>query len=203
MTTNEKRAKRVKQTAEVFTPPKLVNEMLDKLPAEVWEEKEENTFIDPACGNGNFLIQVLHRKLNLGHDPTEALKSIYGLDIMDDNIKECRIKLLTIISAIYDTPLTLEHIKTVFTNIRYLDLTKKNKRTGKLIHPGGSLNYDMSFEPPKGVVLNHCKTWLKQIKKGEMLLADLHVEDVDEISTVVEGPREDGTERIDMFAEGE
>ncbi len=199
MTTKDKRNKRKKQTAEIFTPPKLVNEMIDKLPAETWEKGK--TFLDHACGNGNFLIQILHRKLNLGHDPTEALKSIYGLDIMDDNIKECRIKLLTIISVLHDTPLTLEHIKTVFTNIRYLDLTKKNKRTGDLIHPGGSLNYDMSFNPPTGIVVNHCKTWLKQIKKGKMLLANLQVEDIDGIETVVEGPREDGTERIDMFAD--
>lgn len=65
-----RRKNRQKQTAEIFTPPYLVNEMLDKLTEygpEIWEEGK--TFIDPACGNGNFLIEVLKRKLDLGHNP--------------------------------------------------------------------------------------------------------------------------------------
>ncbi len=78
-----KREKRRKQTAEVFTPNKLVNEMLDKLSDcsnnSVW--KEGKTFCDPACGNGNFLVWVLLIKISKGHNPTEAIKAIHGLDI--------------------------------------------------------------------------------------------------------------------------
>ena len=193
MDIKDKRDKRKKETAEVFTPPKLVAEMVNKLPAVVW--KEGKTFIDPACGNGNFLIHILWRKLHEGQDSMKALKSIYGLDIMQDNIRECRIRLLTIINM-FDT-LTFEHIKTVFTNIRFLSLNKKDKRTGKLVHPNGSLSYDMSFKPCKD--MRTCEKWLEQIENGEIELANLEVEDVDGIDTIVEGPREDGTERIDMF----
>ena len=50
----ETRKARQKQTAEIFTPDYLVNEMLDQLPKTVWEENK--TFCDPACGNGQFLI---------------------------------------------------------------------------------------------------------------------------------------------------
>jgi len=60
-TIEERRSERKKQTAEVFTPPKLVSDMLDKLPDTVWEDGK--TFCDPACGDGNFLIQVLWRKI--------------------------------------------------------------------------------------------------------------------------------------------
>ena len=65
-----KREKRNNRTAEVFTPPSLVNEMLDKLPPEVWQP--EKTWCDPACGNGNMLLEVLRRKLGKGHEPTSG-----------------------------------------------------------------------------------------------------------------------------------
>ena len=60
-----KREHRSKRNAEVFTPPTLVKQMLDKLPEQLWEDGK--TFCDPACGNGNFLIAILWRKLELGH----------------------------------------------------------------------------------------------------------------------------------------
>ena len=83
-----KRQQRAKRTAEVFTPNSLVNDMLNKLPEEVWEENK--TFCDPAVGNGQFLVWILLRKIAKGHKPAEALKTVYGADIMRDNIQECR-----------------------------------------------------------------------------------------------------------------
>jgi hypothetical protein len=80
---------------EVFTPPELVNKMLDKLPPGVWARGDESwTFLDPACGNGNFLVEVLRRHLDGGVSPDDALRSIYGIDIMPDNVLECRHRLL-------------------------------------------------------------------------------------------------------------
>jgi type I restriction-modification system DNA methylase subunit len=142
-TNNEKRENRKRQTAEVFTPSKLINEMLDKMPDEVWEEKEDNNFLDPSCGNGNFLVWVLLKKIRKGHDPSGALKTLYGLDIMKDNIKECRRRLLKIISI--ETDVMLEDVETVFTNIRFIDSKKIDEKNGKLVFPDGSLDYDMSF----------------------------------------------------------
>jgi len=136
MTKEEKRKKRRKRTAEIFTPKKLVDEMLDKLPEEVWQEGK--TFCDPACGDGEFLIQVLLRKLHKGHDPLESLKSIYGCDIMKDNIEECRKRLLKTISSIKpDLPITEDHVIAIFINIRFLS-TKR--------YPKGSLDYDFEFK---------------------------------------------------------
>ena len=128
----ETRNDRQKKTAEVFTPDTLVNEMLNKLPKEVW--KENKTFCDPACGNGQFLVNVLLRKLNNKHNPLEALQSIYGADIMKDNIKECRYRMLKIISK-YEL-ITIKHIRVVTTNIVWLN-TKYYKK--------GSLDYDFEF----------------------------------------------------------
>ena len=92
---NNKRKKRQKQTAEVFTPPGLVKEMLDKLPSSSWEE--DRTFLDNSCGNGNFLVAILRRKLEAGHNYLKALSTIYGVDIMEDNVAECKLRLLEIV----------------------------------------------------------------------------------------------------------
>jgi SAM-dependent methyltransferase len=80
---------------EVFTPSWLVNEMLDKLPENQWTNSAK-TFIDPACGNGNFLVEVVRRKIEAGSHPYLALKATYGIDIMPDNIEECRDRLVAI-----------------------------------------------------------------------------------------------------------
>ena len=157
---NKKREKRKKQTAEVFTPDQLVTEMLEKLPDEVWEKGK--TYLDPACGNGNFLIQVLWIKLVNGHDPTKALKTIHGLDIKKDNIRECRVRLLRILS-LYES-ISKEHIRIVFTNVRYL-YTRK--------YPQGSLDYDMSFDEDYST--KTVDRWFKHIQKGELELVNLPV----------------------------
>jgi type I restriction-modification system DNA methylase subunit len=78
---------RVKELGEVFTPAALVSEMLDKLPPDCW--LPEKTFLEPSCGTGNFLVQALERKLARGHPPLQALATIYGVDIMKDNVKGC------------------------------------------------------------------------------------------------------------------
>ena len=85
---------RKKQTAEVFTPPELCNEMMDKLSAGSWSDVTK-TFLDNSCGNGNFLVEIYKRKVDTLHfDPIESLKSIYGVELMADNVQECRHRLV-------------------------------------------------------------------------------------------------------------
>ena len=137
MTTHEKRIKRKKSTAECFTPSWLIDEMLDKLTEygqEVWEE--DKTFCDPACGNGNMLVQVLTKKLQLGHDPLKALKTIYGTDIMQDNIWECQMRLLSVV-AFFGYKVDVNMLIAVRQNIKWTPVGKK--------HPGGALDYDFEF----------------------------------------------------------
>lgn len=89
----ERSAARIKATAEVFTPTDLVNEVLDQLPPELFVDPSK-TFIDPACGDGQFLTEVLIRKVANGIDFETALSSIYGVDLMPDNVEQCRERLL-------------------------------------------------------------------------------------------------------------
>ncbi len=86
-------ALRTKRTGEVFTPTALVQEMLEKIPAVQFADATK-TFLDPSCGNGQFLSEVLIRKLENGIDFATALGSIYGIDIMQDNVESCRDRLL-------------------------------------------------------------------------------------------------------------
>jgi type I restriction-modification system DNA methylase subunit len=104
---------RIKRNGEIFTPPELANKLLSALPREVWQK--DKTFLDPACGDGNLLIAVLQRKIELGHKPLEALKTLYGVDIMPDNVEGCRNRLLQVVSAIEE--ITSEHKEIVLTNI--------------------------------------------------------------------------------------
>ena len=87
-----KSKERVKKHAEVYTPPKLVNEMLDRLPQDMW--RPDKTFLDPACGNGNMLVEVVRRKMQNKSCAIQALSTTYGIDIMEDNVIECRDRLL-------------------------------------------------------------------------------------------------------------
>ena len=87
---------RVKQTAEVFTPTPLVQEMLDKI-----EEQDPTlfsdltkTFLDNSCGDGQFLSEVVIRKIERsGCSLEQALRTTYGVELMEDNVIECRKRL--------------------------------------------------------------------------------------------------------------
>lgn len=86
-------AQRVDSTGEVFTPTSLVQEILDKFDATIFKDKSK-TFLDPSCGDGQFLSEVLIRKLENGIDFETALSTIYGVDLMQDNVDLCRERLL-------------------------------------------------------------------------------------------------------------
>lgn len=84
---------RIKATGEVFTPTPLVQEVLDKMPQELFTDSTK-TFLDPSCGDGQFLGEVLIRKMENGSTFEQALETIYGVDLMQDNVNLCRERLL-------------------------------------------------------------------------------------------------------------
>jgi hypothetical protein len=80
-------------TSEFFTPFEKVQERLDAYDINVWQDKESQ-FLDPTCGDGAFLGEVLIRKVENGIDFTTSLESLFGVDLMADNCKLCRERLL-------------------------------------------------------------------------------------------------------------
>ena len=89
----ERDIQRVKATQEVFTPTPLVQEILDQLPQEQFVDPSK-TFLDPSCGDGQFLGEILIRKMENGSTFEQALGTIYGVDLMEDNVELCRERLL-------------------------------------------------------------------------------------------------------------
>ena len=92
----------IKTRGEVFTPPKLVNEMLNKLPYNVFKDSSK-TFLDNSAGNGAFLAAVLERKMcflmkedgiGLFAAHKQSLSTIYGCELDSENAEECRLRLL-------------------------------------------------------------------------------------------------------------
>lgn len=98
-----KSKQRVVDHGEVFTSEREVNAMLDLVKQET--DRIESRFLEPACGTGNFLIEVLHRKLDVVESRYKkskleyeryavlAVSSIYGVDIQEDNVIQCRDRL--------------------------------------------------------------------------------------------------------------
>lgn len=82
---------RQKKCGEVFTPTSLVLEMFSKLGEEAWEEGK--TYCDPSAGNGQFLAAALLMKIGLGHDRLGALRAIYGVELLPDNVEVCKKRL--------------------------------------------------------------------------------------------------------------
>ena len=123
-----KSKKRVRDKGEVFTNEREVNAMLDLVKQET--ERIDSRFLEPACGNGNFLIEILRRKLEVVKSRYKksqweyeknaliAVMSCYGVDIMQDNVNEC-------IERLYN--LFLDYYKSLFKkDIKqdYLDIVK-------------------------------------------------------------------------------
>ena len=89
----ERDSVRVKATQEVFTPTDMVIDILDRMDQKLFSNTDQD-FIDPTCGDGQFLGEVLIRKIENGIDFESALSSIYGVDMMSDNVELCRERLL-------------------------------------------------------------------------------------------------------------
>jgi len=85
---------RIRKYGEVFTPHKTVVDMCDMLEEETLMDAfaPERTFLEPTCGDGAFILEILRRKFKrckCRHDYTIALKSVYGLEIQPDNVIAC------------------------------------------------------------------------------------------------------------------
>jgi hypothetical protein len=103
-----KSKQRVADHGEVFTPAWLVESMLDLVKTE--SERIDSRFLEPACGSGNFLVSILRRKLaavelkfrksdfEKRHYALLALMCTYGIELLQDNITECRANMLEILA---------------------------------------------------------------------------------------------------------
>lgn len=153
-----KSRERVQKHGEVFTAPREVNAMLDLVKNET--ERLDSRFLEPACGDGNFLVEILRRKLAVASsnyqkhqsqlqyekDAILAISSIYGIDILPDNAQECRVRLLTIFK---------EHYKTLFPNsIKPECIASAEFLLSKNIILGDALTYRRIDNPQEWIIIS-------------------------------------------------
>lgn len=114
---------RVAKHGEVYTSKREVDAMLDLVKHET--ERIDSRFLEPACGTGNFLTEILERKLEVVRRryrrsaleaeryTVQAVSSIYGIDILEDNVIECRDRLFAIVEQRFDVLFRAEFLRTV------------------------------------------------------------------------------------------
>lgn len=147
---------RVSEHGEVYTAKREVVAILDLVKHET--ERVDSRFLEPACGHGNFLVEVLTRKLKVVEDrykksQTEfeyysiiAISSLYGIDILEDNVLYCRKRLLDRFNEVY-----LEIYK---NNIKAECIESIKYILSKNIVWGDALTFQTASNPQKPIVFS-------------------------------------------------
>ena len=140
-----KSKERIQKHGEVFTPAWVVNDMLALLPDEVWQfdaAHRSKTFLEPACGEGAFLVEIYRRKLNNINTETQdewewmaaiATSSIYGIELLEDNAEQCALNLFRVFTTFYDTKYPDNQDEKLIKTIQFL--------IGRNIIQGNALTY--------------------------------------------------------------
>lgn len=168
--------KRVADHGEVFTDKREVNAMLDLVKHET--HRVDSRFLEPACGTGNFLVEVLIRKLNIVEKRYKknqadyekysviAVSSLYGVDILKDNVQLCRKRLYRIFDKKYTTLYKSKCKETLRRTIRFV--LKKN------ILWGDALSLKTPDENAKPIVFSEWSSVKNNlIKRRDYTLANL------------------------------
>ena len=83
-------------SAEYFTPYRLIKKMCDKVSEEYWNNPVSN-FLEPSFGNGAFVVYIIYNKIKHGSTWLEALQHTYGIELMEDNVKETHNRILKLL----------------------------------------------------------------------------------------------------------
>jgi len=148
--------KRVADHGEVLTGEREVNAMLDLVKQET--ERIESRFLEPACGTGNFLTVILQRKLvvvekrygksqlDFERNAICAVSSLYGIDILPDNVSQCRERLFDVFDAVYERLFPETSKAGCREAVRFILFRN--------IIWGDALTYKGGGEPPKSIIFS-------------------------------------------------
>ena len=84
---------------EFFTPYSIVKRMCDKIPDEDWADPTK-TFLEPSFGSGQFVVYIVWNRIQHGVDWQTALKTLYGLELMHDNVLECHDRVIDLLTKL-------------------------------------------------------------------------------------------------------
>ena len=93
------RRKTGKKTQEYFTPYSIVKRMCDKIPDEDWSDPTK-TFLEPSFGSGQFVVYIVWNRIQHGIDWQTALNTLYGVELMADNVLECHDRVIDLLTKL-------------------------------------------------------------------------------------------------------
>lgn len=150
---------RVRNRGEVFTELREINNILN-LTADAHRNYKDQRILEPACGNGNFLVVILERRLKDIKDSFKkkdqdgiefailtALSTMYGVDIMPDNIKECHERLMTLIERFYKERVPAKNRRTEFFGA-VKEILRTNIQLGDMLN-GKEKIYFVEYTVPR------------------------------------------------------
>ena len=114
--TRKERRKGSKSTQEFFTPYEIVKRMADKVPEEYWADPTK-TFCEPGFGNGQFVLYIIWNRIQHGIDWETALRTCYGVELMQDNVIETHSRVFRLLDA-----LNIDYDKDIAMGIMYENL---------------------------------------------------------------------------------
>lgn len=121
---------RIKKNGEVFTPECIIEEMCNNIQPEVWSDASK-TFLDPTCGNGQILCYILKKRLAAGVPKKDAISTLYGIELMEDNANKTRERLKEIIGTSEYDDIIAHNI--VCSDIFMWNIEKWEPRTEKIV----------------------------------------------------------------------
>lgn len=104
------RRKGKKSTQEFFTPYEIVKKMADKIPESIWADPTK-TFCEPCFGSGNFVLYIIWNRIQHGIDWETALRTCYGVELMQDNVSETHSRVFKLLDALnidYDKDVAMD-----------------------------------------------------------------------------------------------
>ena len=106
----QERRKGAGGTQEFFTPYEIVKKMCDKISEKDWSNPDK-TFCEPCFGNGQFILYIIYKRLHSRIDWKTTLETLYGVELMQDNVQECKQRILDLLDKLqikYDKELALQ-----------------------------------------------------------------------------------------------
>jgi hypothetical protein len=196
--------KRVADHGEVLTGKREVNAMLDLVKQET--ERIDSRFLEPACGNGNFLTAILERKLavvekrygksqlEFERNVVQAVSSLYGIDILADNVSQCRERLFEIFDKVYERLFTDTSKPTCRDAVRFILVRN--------IVWGDALTFETCEKPPKPIIFPE---WAfvqgSLLKRRDFAFSGLIQHEEARETLLIPGPKSGNSKQMPLFNE--
>lgn len=115
-----KSKERVSKLGEVYTPAPIVDDMhaligTKKVAPGIWSDPTM-IYLEPTCGNGQFVVAAVQKKIDSGLTPYEAVNTVFGMDIMQDNVDECRERVYALVKPLVRGKRAMDDIRCVIVN---------------------------------------------------------------------------------------